>query len=78
MTDSSDMLNFIEVFNVMNVDPDTGHAVWSGLTGSRSALQRDGFMVDPKAGALCPKEWLDERGYLDAELARQHPRPWGI
>jgi hypothetical protein len=72
------MLNFIEVFDVMDVDPTTGHAVWSGLTGTRTALQRDGFMIDPKATALCPKEWLDERGYLDAELARQHPRPWGI
>jgi len=63
---------------VMNVDQDTGHAVWSGLTGTRSALQRDGLTIDPKASALCPREWLDELGYLDAELARQNPRPWGI
>jgi hypothetical protein len=35
-------------------------------------------MIDPKAMAYCPIEWLDERGYLDVERARRHPRPWGI
>jgi hypothetical protein len=35
-------------------------------------------MIDPKAMACCPIEWVDERGYLDADLARWHPRPWGI
>ncbi|MDA9437831.1 hypothetical protein XH98_01610 [Bradyrhizobium sp. CCBAU 51745] len=72
------MLNFIEVFDVMEVNPISREAVWIGLTGTRTALQRDGFMIDPKAGAFCPADWLDERGYLDAELARRHPRPWGI
>lgn len=72
------MLNFVEVFNVMDVDPTTGHAVWTGLTGTRTALERDGFVIDPQAPAYCPRAWLDERGYLDSELARQHPRPWGI
>ncbi|MBR0825701.1 hypothetical protein JQ596_09135 [Bradyrhizobium manausense] len=72
------MLNFIEVFDVIHADPDTGRSVWTGLTGTRAALKRDGHMIDPKAMAFCPIEWLDERGYLDAELARQHPRPWGI
>ena len=72
------MLNFIEVFDVTQVDPATGHAMWTGLTGTRVALERDGLVIDPKATAYCPREWLDERGYLDAELARQHPRPWGI
>ena len=72
------MLNFIEVFDVMDADPATGRSVWSGLTGTQAALERDGHMGDPKAMAYCPIEWLDEHGYLDAELARRHPRPWGI
>ncbi|OKO91312.1 hypothetical protein AC629_02810 [Bradyrhizobium sp. NAS80.1] len=72
------MLNFVEVFNVMDVDPTTGHAVWTGLTGTRTAIERDGFVIDPQAPAYCLRAWLDERGYLDSELARQHPRPWGI
>ncbi|MDF0493700.1 hypothetical protein [Bradyrhizobium yuanmingense] len=72
------MLNFIEVFDVMEVSPSSGEAIWTGRTGTRTALQRDGFMIDPKASALCPTDWLDERGYLDVELARRHPRPWSI
>ncbi|EHQ99995.1 hypothetical protein [Bradyrhizobium sp. WSM471] len=72
------MLNFIEVFDVMQVEPSTGTSVWTGLTGTRTALRRDGHMIDPKAMAYCPIEWLDERGYLDAERARRHPRPSSI
>ena len=72
------MLNFIEVFDVVHADPATGRSVWTGLTGTRTALKRDGHTVDPKAMAYCPIHWIDERGYLDAELARRHPRPWGI
>lgn len=72
------MLNFTEVFDALRVDPTTGHAVRTGLTGTRTALERDGFMIDPKAMSYCPSDWLDERGYLDAELARRHPRPWGV
>ncbi len=78
MTGAPDMLNFAEVFDVFEIDPTTGHAVWSGLTGTRTALRRDGYTIDPKALAYCPRQWLDERGYVDAELARKHPRPWGI
>ena len=69
------MLNFIEVFDIMHVEPATGASVWTGLTGTRTALKRDGHLIDPKAMAYCPIEWLDERGYLDAERAGRHPRP---
>jgi hypothetical protein len=72
------MLNFIEMFDVMHVEPATGASEWTGLTGARTALERDGHLVDQKAMAYCPIEWLDERGYLDADLVHQHPRPWGI
>lgn len=72
------MLNFIEVFDIMHVEPATGASVRTGLTGTRTAPERDGHLIDPKAIAYCPTDWIDERGYLDAELARRHPRPWGI
>ena len=72
------MLNFIEVFDIMRVEPATGASVWTGLTGTRTALERDGHLIDSKAMAYCPADWIDERGYLDADLARRHPRPWGI
>jgi hypothetical protein len=71
------MLNFVEVFDVMEVTAN-GKAVWSGLTGTRTALEHDGYVTHPKAGAYCPADWLDERGYVDAELARRYPRPWSI
>ena len=72
------MLNYIEVFDVMHVDAASGRSVWTGLTGTRTALKRDGHMVDTKAMAYCPIAWIDERGYVDAELASRDPRPWGI
>jgi hypothetical protein len=72
------MLDVIEVFDVIRVDPDTGAAIWTGLTGTRAALERDGFSVDEKSPILCPRDWLNDSGYLDVELAREHPRPWSI
>jgi len=72
------MLNFIQVFDVIDVDPGSGKAVSTGVTGTRTALERDGFAFDPDVATCCPADWIDERGYLDAELARRHPRPWGI
>ncbi|WP_407159455.1 hypothetical protein [Bradyrhizobium sp. STM 3557] len=74
----ADMLNLVEVFDVMETDAVTGRAVWTGVTGTRRALHRGGIMIDPKAAAYCPGAWLDERGYLDAELARAHPSRWGV
>ncbi|WP_298884924.1 hypothetical protein [uncultured Bradyrhizobium sp.] len=72
------MLNYIEVFDVIEMDPDSGEAVWTGITGTRSALKRDGLAIDEKIATYCPADWLDERGYLDTELARKHRRPWSI
>ncbi|WP_342739481.1 hypothetical protein [Bradyrhizobium sp. B117] len=50
------MLNFIEVFDGMEVEPTSGEVVWTGMTGTRAALQRDGFTIDPNAAAYCPTE----------------------
>lgn len=77
MTRSPEVLPLVEVFDVMRPDPPTGHVVWTGLTGTRTALNRDGFEIDPEHTAYCPGERLDERGYLDSELARASA-PWGI
>lgn len=78
MTRCPEELRLVEVFDVMRLDPVTEHAVWTGFTGTRAALMRDGFEIDPKRTAYCPGEWLNDRGYLDSELAREHPRLWGI
>jgi len=76
--DSLDVQTMVEVFDVMHTDPDTGRALWAGLTGIRAALERDGFSVDQGAMILCPKDWVNDDGYLDPDLAREHPRPFGI
>lgn len=70
MTRYPELLPLVEVFDVMRLDPPTGHVVWTGLTGTRTALKRDGFEIDATRTAYCPSEWLDERGDLDSELAR--------
>jgi hypothetical protein len=72
------MPNVIEVFDVILRDPATGRSVWAGLTGTRTALKRDRHALDPKAMTYCPAEWIDERGYLNTDLVRQHPRLRGI
>lgn len=71
------MLNVVEVFDVMQLDAISGDAVWIGQTGTRAALMRDGFVIDPKAMAYCRREWLNDRGYLEVELARKHHRRVG-
>ncbi len=71
------MRTMVEVFDVVRTNPDTGRAAWTGLTGTRAALERDGFSVDQNSMKLCPRDWLNESGYLDADLAREHPRPHG-
>ena len=76
--DSLDVQTMVEVFDVMHTDPDTGRALWTGLTGTRAALERDGFSVDQAAMILCPRDWVNDSGYLDPDLARVHPRPYGI
>ena len=50
------MLNFIEGFGGMEVDPTSGEVVWTGVTGTRTTLQRDGLTIDPNAPAYCPIE----------------------
>lgn len=67
------MMNDTAVFDALRVDPNTGAEEWTGRTGTRQAITRDGFVVDAASLAYCPHEWLDEAGYVDPGLARKHP-----
>jgi hypothetical protein len=65
------MTNDAEVFYAKRFDPQSGTYVRADRTGTREAIHRDGFVIDPMSQAFCPPEWLDERGYVDLELARK-------
>jgi hypothetical protein len=67
--------NDTEVFYAVRVEPRTGERIPANHTGTRQAIQRDGFVVDPASQAFCPHQWIDGRGYLDLNLAALHPLP---
>jgi hypothetical protein len=67
--------NDTEVFDAMRVDVMTGETEWTKRTGTRDAIHRDGFVIDPISQKYCPREWIDDRGYVDLELSRRHPYP---
>ena len=69
------MKNDTAVFAAMRFDPESGRNIWTGLRGTREALQRDGFCIDPISMDFCPHEWIDSKGYvdLDLDLARTMP-----
>lgn len=68
------MTNDTVVFDAMRFDIRIGQYVWTRRVGTPEAIQRDGLFI---AGLpqYCPHEWLDEKGYVDSELARKHPYP---
>ncbi len=72
------MPNHSRMFRVIHVDPTTGHAVWVEPAGARTALERDGYMIAATATAPRPRQWLDERSYVDPEFARAHPLGRGL
>jgi hypothetical protein len=67
------MTNDTEVFDAMRVDVMTGHSEWTRKVGTRAAIRRDGFLIDPLTQGYCPHQWIDARGYVDLELSRKHP-----
>jgi len=67
------MKNDTAVFAAMGFDSLSGENVWTGLTGTREALLRDGYSIDPISLNFCPHEWIDSRGYVDLDLARNAP-----
>jgi hypothetical protein len=67
------MKNGATVFDAMRFDIEVGKNVWAGRTGTREAIHRDGYTIDPTSQEFCPHEWLDERGYIDLGLALKYP-----
>jgi hypothetical protein len=67
------MKNDTPVFDALRFDANVGRDVWTGFTGTREAIQRDGFVIDKPSLSYCPHEWLNSRGYIELELVRKHP-----
>jgi hypothetical protein len=67
------MKNDTAVFAAMCFDVERGESVWVGLTGTREAIQRDGYSIDPISLNFCPHQWIDSRGYVDLDMAANAP-----
>jgi hypothetical protein len=72
------MKNDVAVYDALRFGSDAGESIGTGCMGTRAAILRDGLTFDPASVSYCPREWLDERGYLDLELARKHPYNFGF
>ena len=68
------MTNDTAVFDAMLFDVSTGENVWTGLTGTREAIRRDGYSIDPISLKFCPHAWINNDGYVDQDLAQNEPR----
>jgi hypothetical protein len=68
------MTNDTAVFDAMFFDAPKGENVWTGLTGTREAIRRDGYCIDPLSLKFCPHEWIDSRGYVNQDLAQNEPQ----
>jgi hypothetical protein len=66
-------MNDTAVYYAMRFDIRAGGHVWTGRTGTREAISRDGFSIDGISLRHCPHEWIDDSGYVDLELSRRHP-----
>jgi hypothetical protein len=71
------MTNDTAVFDAMRFDVSDGKNIWTGLTGTREALRRDGYSIDPLSLRFCPHEWIDGRGYVKQDLTRCAPKEIG-
>jgi hypothetical protein len=67
------MKNDTAVFAAMRFDADAGENTWTGLRGTREALLRDGYSIDPLSMDFCPHQWIDKMGYVDLDLTRATP-----
>jgi hypothetical protein len=68
------MTNDTAVFDAMWFDGSAGESVWTGLTGTREAIRRDGYSIDPISLKFCPHAWINGDGYVDQDLTRNAPR----
>jgi hypothetical protein len=73
-----DMKNDTAVFAAMRFDALAGKNVWTGLTGTRQAIRRDGYCIDPLSLNFCPHQWIDSRGYVDLESVGDAPAEAGM
>jgi hypothetical protein len=71
------MTNDTAVFDAMRFEVSSGANVWTGLTGTREALRRDGYSIDPISLRFCPHEWVDSQGYVDKKMTHDAPREIG-
>ncbi len=67
------MKNDTAIFAAMRFDAEAGGNVWTGLRGTREALLRDGYSIDPISMDFCPHEWIDSNGYVDLDVTRTTP-----
>jgi hypothetical protein len=67
------MKNDTPVFEAMRSDRRTGEDAWTGILGTREAIERDGLAIDIHSMSYCPHQWLNSQGYIDLELVRGHP-----
>jgi len=67
------MTNDTAVYDAVRIDPKNGEKEWTGRTGTREAIARDGLAVDAASLAYCPHEWINSAGYVDLELVRKFP-----
>jgi hypothetical protein len=68
------MKNDTAVFDAMHFSTSIGESFWTGLTGTREAVRRDGYSIEPLSLKFCPHEWINSRGYVDRDLAQDAPR----
>lgn len=65
------MQNDTEIFYAMRFNIVSGQHEWTGKTGKREAIVRDGLTIELPSVGYCPHEWIDGNGYVDPALARQ-------
>jgi hypothetical protein len=46
---------------------------WRSRTGTSEATHRDGYAIVPSSRRSCPHRWIDNRGHIDLERARNKP-----
>ncbi len=68
------MRNDTPVFDAMHIGASLEESFWTGLTGTREAIRRDGYCIEPLALKFCPHEWINGRGYVDWDFAQDAPR----
>jgi len=59
MTNDTEISNDRAVFYAMRFDIRAGENVWTGRTGTREAILRDGSLIAPSPLGYCPHQRID-------------------